>query len=157
MNKAYKANIVNFAEKTAKDNAIINSVEFEDYNIDKDKINFYVMFELNITSGPYFYERDEMEDTVCCTGVVEYWAMLTIKTSVLDEYLNKNFVLDKGNTDYIIEGDIDCDFDDIEIVDGSIINYDTAYEYVIGEYDENIKDISKWLNNHSVEIQITEE
>lgn len=157
MNKAYKANIVNFAEKTDKDNVIINSVVFEDYNIDKDKINFYVMFELNITSGPYFYERDEMEDTVCCTGVVEYWAMLTIKTSVLDEYLNKNFVLDKGNTDYIIEGDIDCDFDDIEIVDGSIINYDTAYEYVIGEYDENIKDISKWLNNHSVEIQITEE
>lgn len=157
MDKAYKANIVNFAEKTDKDNVIINSVEFEDYNIDKDKINFYVMFELNITSGPYFYERDEMEDTVCCTGVVEYWAMLTIKTSVLDEYLNKNFVLDKGNTDYIIEGDIDCDFDDIEIVDGLIINYDTAYEYVIGEYDENIKDISKWLNNHSVEIQITEE
>ena len=39
----------------------------------------------------------------------------------------------------------------------NIINYDTAYEYVIGEYDENIKDISKWLNNHSVEIQITEE
>ena len=157
MDKAYKANIVNFAEKTDKDNVIINSVVFEDYNIDKDKINFYIMFELNITSGPYFYERDEMEDTVCCTGVVEYWAMLTIKTSVLDEYLNKNFVLDKGNTDYIIEGDIDCDFDDIEIVDGSIINYDTAYEYVIGEYDETVKDISKWLNNHSVEIQITEE
>ena len=159
----YKLDIINFIKDAKKgyknlDEVSIDDIKFDHSEIKNEYLHLYILFDLYAIGGQEWQDRQGVIDSICCGGTIKYFAALSIKLNMLDKYLNEPFIIDKDNTDYILEGNVDYEIESVEVLDGpSKVGYDVMYGYVEDAYDRNVSDITKWINNHAVKVQIVEE